>query len=73
MAESVKGLYKSELIRRRGQLRHAEHVELELWPEPTGTTTSGSTGNLATSPAVFEHAERARTQCHQQASTATLA
>ena len=29
MAESVNGLYKTELIRRRGPWRHAEHVELE--------------------------------------------
>jgi len=29
LAESVNGLYKTELIRRRGPWRHAEHVELE--------------------------------------------
>lgn len=29
MAESVNALYKTELIRRRGPWRHAEHVELE--------------------------------------------
>lgn len=29
MAESVNGLYKTELIRRHGPWRHAEHVELE--------------------------------------------
>lgn len=28
MAESVNGLYKTELIRRQGPWRHAEHVEL---------------------------------------------
>ena len=28
MAESVNGLYKTELIRRHGPWRHAEHVEL---------------------------------------------
>ena len=27
MAESVNGLYKTELIRRQGPWRHAEHVE----------------------------------------------
>jgi len=29
LAESVNGLYKTELIRRRGPWRHADHVELE--------------------------------------------
>ena len=29
MAEAVNALYKTELIRRRGPWRHAEHVELE--------------------------------------------
>ena len=29
LAESVNGLYKTELIRRRGPWRHVEHVELE--------------------------------------------
>lgn len=72
LAESVNGLYKTELIRRRGPWRHAEHVELETlaWVDWFNQRRLHSElGDIP--PAEFEHDYYARTRSHQQAPTPT--
>jgi len=66
----VNGLYKTELIRRRGPWRHAEHVELETlaWVDWFNNHRLHSElGDIP--PAEFEHDYYARTRTHQQAPT----
>ena len=72
MAESVNGLYKTELIRRQGSWRHADHVEL-------GTLTyidwfnqrrlHSELGDIP--PAEFEADYYARPRAQQQVPTPT--
>lgn len=72
MAESVNGLYKTELIRRRGPWRHAEHVELETlaWVDWFNNRRLHSElGDIP--PAEFEHDYYARTRTKHQAPTPT--
>jgi putative transposase len=72
LAESVNGLYKTELIRRRGPWRHAEHVELEtlVWVEWFNNHRLHSElGDIP--PAEFEDLYYARTRTHHQAPTPT--
>ena len=70
LAESVNGLYKTELIRRRSPWRHAEHVELETlaWVDWFNNRRLHSElGDIP--PAKFEHDYYARNRSHQQAPT----
>ncbi len=72
LAESVNGLYKTELIRRRGPWRHAEHVELETlaWVDWFNNRRLHSElGDIP--PAEFEHDYYARTRTHHQVPTPT--
>ena len=72
MAESVNGLYKTELIRRRGPWRHAEHVELETlaWVDWFNQRRLHSElGDIP--PAEFETLYYARTRTQHQALTPT--
>ena len=72
MAESVNGLYKTELIRRRGPWRHAEHVELETlaWVDWFNNRRLHSElGDIP--PAEFETLYYARTRTQHQAPTPT--
>jgi putative transposase len=72
MAESVNGLYKTELIRRQGPWRHAEHVELETlaWVDWFNNRRLHSElGDIP--PAEFEAEHYARTRSQQQAPTPT--
>jgi putative transposase len=49
LTETVHGLYKTELIRRRGPWRTVEDVELATLSGSTGTTTAACTAPVATS------------------------
>ncbi len=72
LAESVNGLYKSELIRRRSPWRHAEHVELETlgWVDWFNNRRLHSElGDIP--PAEYEHNHYARTRSQQQTPTPT--
>jgi putative transposase len=72
LAESVNGLYKTELIRRRGPWRHAEHVELETlaWVDWFNNRRLHSElGDIP--PAEFEHDYYARTRTQHQVPTPT--
>lgn len=72
LAESVNGLYKTELIRRRGPWRHAEHVELETlaWVDWFNNRRLHSElGDIP--PAEFETEHYARHRGRQQAPTPT--
>jgi transposase InsO family protein len=48
-AESLIGLYKTELIRSRGPWRGIDHVELATWNGSTGSTPADCTAPAATS------------------------
>ncbi len=72
LAESVNGLYKTELIRRQGPWRNVEHVELATlaWVEWFNNRRLHSElGDIP--PAEFEHDYYARTRTQQQAPTPT--
>lgn len=72
LAESVNGLYKTELIRRRGPWRHADHVELETlaWVDWFNNRRLHSElGDIP--PAEFETEYYARHRGRQQAPTPT--
>lgn len=72
LAESVNGLYKTELIRRRGPWRHAEHVELETlaWVDWFNNRRLHSElGDIP--PTEFEALHYARTRTQHQAPTPT--
>lgn len=72
LAESVNGLYKTELIRRRGPWRHAEHVELETlaWVDWFNNRRLHSElGDIP--PAEFEGLYYARTRAQHQVPTPT--
>lgn len=72
LAESVNGLYKTELIRRQGPWRNVEHVELATlaWVEWfNNRRLHTELGDIP--PAEFEHDYYARTRSHQQAPTPT--
>src|SRR5216117_4021501 len=49
LAKSTIGLYKTELIRRRGPWRGLDGLELATWSGSTGTTTAGCTAPSTTS------------------------
>jgi len=49
LAESVIGLFKTELIRRRGPWRTVDHVEAATLGGSTGSTTTGCSRSTATS------------------------
>ncbi len=71
-AESVNGCYKTELIRRRGAWRHAEHVDLETlaWVDWFNNRhLHNELGGIP--PAEFERDYYARTRGHQQVQTPT--
>lgn len=72
LAETVNGLYKTELIRRRGPWRNAEHVELETlaWVEWFNNRRLHSElGDIP--PAEFEHDHYARTRATSKTPTPT--
>ena len=72
LAESVNGLYKTELIRRRGPWRHAEHVELETlaWVDWFNNRRLHSElGDIP--PTEFEHNYYAQTRTQHQVPTPT--
>jgi putative transposase len=72
LAESVNGLYKTELIRRQGPWRNVEHVELATlaWVDWFNNRRLHSElGDIP--PAEFEHDYYARTRSHQQTPTPT--
>lgn len=72
LAESVNGLYKTELIRRRGPWRNAEHVELETlaWVDWFNNRRLHSElGDIP--PAEFEELYYARTRTQHQIPTPT--
>lgn len=72
LAETVYGLYKTELIRRRGPWRNAEHVELETlaWVEWFNNRRLHSElGDIP--PAEFEHDHYARTRPEAKVPTPT--
>ena len=72
LAESANGLYKTELIRRQGPWRHAEHVELatltcvDWFNNPR---LHSELGDIP--PAEFEHGYYARTRSQHQLPTPT--
>ena len=73
LAESVNGLYKTELIRRQGPWRNAEHVELATlaWVEWFNHQRLHSElGDVP--PAEFEAAHYARTRTEATVNTPTL-
>ena len=49
LAETINGLYKTELIKKQGPWRNVDHVELATLNGSTGSTTAGSTSTAATS------------------------
>ena len=72
LAESMNGLYKTELIRRQGPWRHAEHIELETlaWVDWfNNRRLHGELGDIP--PAEFEELYYARTRTQQQVPTPT--
>jgi putative transposase len=72
LAESVNGLYKTELIRRQGPWRNAEHVELATlgWVEWFNNRRLHSElGDIP--PAEFEHDHYARNRTEAKAQTPT--
>jgi putative transposase len=72
LAESVNGLYNTELIRRHGPWRHADHVELETLTYVdwfNNRRLHSELGHLP--PAEFEHDYYARSRTEQQAPTPT--
>ncbi len=72
MAESVNGLYKTELIRRQGPWRHAEHVELATLTYVDWFNQRRLHSELGDiPPAEFEMLYYARPRVEQQAPTPT--
>ncbi len=72
MAESVNGLYKTELIRRRGPWRHAEHVELETLAYVDWFNNRRLHSELGDIPPTeYEHNYYARTRTRHQVPTPT--
>jgi putative transposase len=72
LAESVNGLYKTELIRRQGPWRNVDHVELATlaWVDWFNNRRLHSElGDIP--PAEFEHDNYAGTRSHQQTPTPT--
>jgi putative transposase len=72
MAESVNGLYKTELIRRQGPWRHAEHVELATLSYVdwfNNRRLHSELGNIP--PTEFEADYYARTRTQHQVPTPT--
>jgi putative transposase len=72
LAESVNGLYNTELIRRHGPWRNADHVELETLTYVdwfNNRRLHSELGHLP--PAEFEHDYYARSRTEQQAPTPT--
>lgn len=72
LAESVNGLYKTELIRRQGPWRHAEHVELETLTYVdwfNNRRLHSELGDIP--PAEFETLYYARTRAQHQVPTPT--
>ncbi|MBI4883785.1 MAG: transposase [Actinobacteria bacterium] len=72
LAESVNGLYKTELIRRQGPWRNVEHVELATlaWVEWFNTRRLHSElGDIP--PAEFESLYYARTRAQAKTQTPT--
>lgn len=72
MAESVNGLYKTELIRRKGPWRHAEHVELATLTYVdwfNNRRLHSELGDIP--PAEFETLYYARTRTEHQVPTPT--
>jgi transposase InsO family protein len=49
LAETINGLYKAEIIHRRGPWRSLQAVEFATWNGWTGSTTGGSWSPSATS------------------------
>lgn len=50
LAETINGLYKTELIKRRRPWKTLEQVEIATWSGSTGSTTAGSTATATTCP-----------------------
>jgi putative transposase len=74
LAETVNGLYKTELIRRQGPWRQAEHVELATLAWVDWFNQRRLHSELGDIPPVeFEHDYYARTRSHQQVPTPTRA
>lgn len=72
MAESVNGLYKTELIRRQGPWRNAEHVELATLTYVDWFNQRRLHSELGDiPPAEFEHDYYARTRTEHQVPTPT--
>lgn len=72
LAESVNGLYKTELIRRQGPWRHAEHVELATLTYVDWFNQRRLHGELNDiPPAEFEAAYYAQTRTQHQVPTPT--
>ncbi len=72
MAESVNGLYKTELIRRQGPWRHAEHVELATLTYVDWFNQRRLHSELGDiPPAEFEMLYYARPRAEQQVPTPT--
>lgn len=72
LAESVNGLYKTELIRRQGPWRNVDHVELATlaWVDWfSNRRLHSELGDIP--PAEFEHDNYAGTRSHQQTPTPT--
>ena len=72
MAESVNGLYKTELIRRQGPWRHADHVELATLTYVDSFNQRRLHSDLGDiPPAEFEDLYYARTRTQHQVPTTT--
>ena len=72
LAESVNGLYKTELIRRQGPWRHAEHVELATLSYVdwfNNRRLHSELGDIP--PAEFEHNYYSRPRTEHQVPTPT--
>ena len=72
MAESVNGLYKTELIRRQGPWRNAEHVELATLTYVDWFNQRRLHSELGDiPPAEFEHDYYAQTRADNKVPTPT--
>ena len=69
MAESVNGLYKTELVWRQGPWRTAEQLELALCSTSNGSTRGASTPRLETSP---RPSSKPRTTLHTNHQPSTI-
>jgi putative transposase len=71
LAESVNGLYNTELIRRQGPWRNAEHVELATLTYIDWLNRRLHSELSDVPPTEFEHNYYARTRTRHQAPTPT--